>query len=94
MAAQQKCAAVVGSTVKQRCSSAAYLSEKVLEVALKPDMPDRVGLRRREPGMLKTAAMVSLASPCRRMLMSRPLLPPVVLLQQLSGCADEARWAV
>ena len=60
-----------------------YLSEKVLELLLRPDMPDRVGFRRWAPGMLNTAAMLSLAaSPCH--LRSNAALlatvPPVVLL--------------
>ena len=66
-----------------RTNGQQYRSEKVLELPLMPDMPDRVGARRREPGMLNTAAMVSLASPCCRMLTcsSLPtLVPPVVLL--------------
>ena len=50
-----------------------------------PDMPERVGARRREPGMLKTAAMASLGSAerCKLSCRSLPMLvPPVVLLQQ------------
>ena len=57
-----------------------------------PEMPDRVGLRRRDPGMLKTAAMASFASPARRMLTSRPLptlAPPVLLLLQYDVCISE-----
>lgn len=70
-----------------------YRSEKVLELPLMPDMPERVGARRREPGMLKTAAMVSLASLCRCMLSGRSLpmhAPPLVLLHKhscLQSCA-------
>ena len=60
-----------------------HLSEKVLDVPLRADMPERVGLRRREPGMLNTAAMVSLSSPRRCRLTSMPLLPPVVLLHKV-----------